>query len=532
MPHSLETQEIDYKDTGKFSRIVIDYIQGSALRDFYKHPVSLDGIRQSITDRNAFPTDRKLLVEQLQNQYSSLPVSEKVNQNINALLNRNAYTICTAHQPNIFTGHLYFIYKIIHVIKLAVQLNEQLAGNTFVPVFYIGSEDADLDELGHIFLSGKKYEWKTKQRGAVGRMIVDNDLIKMIETISGQISVLPFGKKIMNTIKDCYTKGAAIETATFKLLHTLFSDYGLIVLMPDNPALKKVMLQVFENDLFTNEPSRIVNESSAALEKEYAAQAHARDINLFYLIDNVRNRIIRHKDSFRVDDTDITFTDDEIRDELKEHPERFSPNVILRGLYQETILPDVAFIGGGGELAYWLELKSLFDSYKVPFPMLVLRNSFVYIEEKVALLMEKNSVSPQDIFKGIPELMKDIVKKHSPELSLSEEKGKIIKLYQEIQNTASAVDPTLHDHVTSLLAKVSKTIEALEKKMYKAERRKFDSEEGQLIKIYSYLFPNNNLQERVDNFLPFYAKYGEAFFHEIYEASFGLEQKLVIVIKK
>ena len=224
MPHSQGTQRIEYKDTGKFSKIITDYVAGSVPRELYKHEVSLQGIEQAIHERNIFATDRKLLVEQLQQQYASLHGCDKVNQNISELGNVNTYTICTAHQPNIFTGHLYFIYKIIHVIKLADQLNKELSQSKFVPVFYMGSEDADLDELGHVFLFGEKYEWKTTQTGSVGRMLVDSELLTLIELIGGQINVLPHGEQIIDTIKNCYTKGTTIEAATFKLIHSLFGD--------------------------------------------------------------------------------------------------------------------------------------------------------------------------------------------------------------------------------------------------------------------------------------------------------------------
>ena len=533
LPQTIETKLIDYKDTGRFSRIVIDYIRGSALKEFYRHTVNLEGIQEAINDRNAFLTDRKLLVEQLKIQYSALPVSEKVDQNIAALLSNNTYTICTAHQPNIFTGHLYFIYKIIHVIKLAAQLNDQLPGNSFVPVFYMGSEDADLEELGHIFLFGSRYEWKTKQIGAVGRMVVDKELLSLIDIISGQIKVLPFGKQIMDTIQNCYTKGSSIEQATFKFVHHLFAEYGLLVLLPDNPELKRAMLPLFEKDLFSHEPADMVNKISAKLEKEYPVQAHARDINLFYLKDNLRNRIISKNGVYMVAETSISFTADELKKELMNHPERFSPNVILRGLYQEMILPNIAFIGGGGELAYWLQLKGLFDANKVPFPMLVLRNSFVYIEEKVSILMSKNSLLPEKIFTTIPDLMKDVISKHSSlNLSLDEQKEKLLKLYGEIQSIATAIDPSLREHVLSLSAKVFKTIVVLEKKMLKDDRKKFEAEERQLAKIYSYLFPGNNLQERTDNFLPYYAKYGKDFIRQIFDASSGLEQKFTIIVNR
>ena len=190
---------LPYEQTGYFSKIIIDYLKrDEKLKPFYAHPVSMDGIRAAIEERKKYPTGRKLLVEQLQQQYTGVTLTGKLQDNIQQLANENTFTITTAHQPNIFTGHLYFIYKILHAVKLAAHLQKELPECNFVPVFYMGSEDADLDELGHIYLFGEKYEWKTKQNGAVGRMKVDKTLLQLIDSISGQLQVLLHGEEIIN----------------------------------------------------------------------------------------------------------------------------------------------------------------------------------------------------------------------------------------------------------------------------------------------------------------------------------------------
>ena len=167
-------QYIDYRQTGYFSALVTDYISGEELlAPFYKHPASVAGIKAAIDARKKYPTNRKLLVEVLTKQYASIAASDKVKANIDKLLLENTFTITTAHQPNILTGPLYFIYKILHAIKLAELLAAEMPGSAFVPVYYMGSEDADLDELGHVFINGEKHQWQTKQTGAVGRMKVD-----------------------------------------------------------------------------------------------------------------------------------------------------------------------------------------------------------------------------------------------------------------------------------------------------------------------------------------------------------------------
>ncbi len=522
---------ISYHQTNSFSKIVTDYLsQNNSLQNFYQHPLNLQGIQDAILARKVFNTNRDLLVDQLEQQYLSVDVSDKVKHNIDALKSENTFTICTAHQPNIFTGHLYFIYKIIHTIKLADTLNRELPGNKFVPLFYVGSEDADLEELGEVFINGEKYKWNTKQTGAVGRMQVDDELLKILKKIKGQLTVEPFGKEVIELVQEFYTKGRTIQDACFCLVNKLFADHGLIVLLPDNAALKKVMLPVFEDDIFSNIPSGIVNKTSAKLATYYKVQAYPREINLFYLKDNIRNRIVEQKGVYKVHDTGIQFTTEELKSELQSHPERFSPNVILRALYQETILPNLVFIGGGGELAYWLELKDMFRHYNVPYPVLILRNSFLLVSGKINSLIQKLSLTYQDIFKPEGELIKDIVRKNSShKLSLENEKQEIRELYKLIKNAVKEVDATLIKHVDALQAKLLKNLDNLERKLLKAEKKRFESQQNQIRKIRENLFPNNSLQERVENFMPFYAKWGKEFIKIIYDNSLNFEQEFGII---
>lgn len=534
MPNQIQAHHIPYSETGKFSKIILDYLsQNENLKHFFLHTPTIEGIKNAIVQRQNFATNRSLLVNVLNRQYAGVETSSLVKKNIELLADANTFTICTAHQPNIFTGHLYFIYKIVHAIKLAEHLNKHLSENNFVPIFYMGSEDADLEELGHIYIRGQKHEWKTSQTGAVGRMKVDEHLIKLIDDISGQLSVLSFGEEIIQLLRNCFTNGTSIQQATFLLINILFKDYGLIVLIPDNAELKRSMLTIFEEDIFNNTPSTIVDKTSKQLSKLYKVQAHPREINLFYLKDNIRSRLMRKKDFYYVEDTHIQFTEEDIKAELKNHPENFSPNVILRGMYQEIVLPDVSFIGGGGELAYWLELKDLFQHYKVPYPVLVLRNSFMLLGKRDKLLCEKLQLEVSDLFKNENILINELVKKESThQLLLTLEKQQLKEVYDEIKKAASQVDSTLKDHTDALLTKALKKIEALERKMLKAEKRNFDAQQKQIKKLKSTLFPNGELQERIENFMMYYAKDGKSFIEMLYQNSLIFQQKFTIISKE
>lgn len=526
-----KAQYISYRETESFTKIILDYIDhAEQLWPFFLHSPDVEGFKKAIELRKKYPTDRKVLCEELKALYSTVSTSDQLNRNIELLASSNTFTICTAHQPNIFTGHLYFIYKIIHVIKLADMLSRELPGNNFIPVFYMGTEDADLEELGHVYIEGRKYEWKTKQTGAVGRMRIDAALISLIDEMAGQLTVYPFGTELIALLRKCFVIDIPLQDATFRLINELFGDSGLVVLLPDNAKYKKAMTPIFKDDLLRRIPSEIVGETAERLSMHYKVQAHPRDINLFYLKDNIRNRIIQHTDIFKVHDTSVSFSEQGILAELENYPERFSPNVILRGLFQEMILPNLAFVGGGGELAYWLELKDLFKHYQIPFPVLVLRNSFMLVDKKDQILLSNLHIETKDIFKPESVLVKDIVKQNSShQLTLRDQKQKANELYQSAKYAVKEIDQTLEQHVDALQVRTLKTIDTLEKKMLKAETRKFEIQQRQVRKVKENLFPGGALQERVENFMPYYAQWGKNFLTMIYNNSLTLEQQFCVL---
>jgi bacillithiol biosynthesis cysteine-adding enzyme BshC len=511
--------------------MMIDYVKDDEkLKAFYKHPVSLQGIEKSIEARKQFKTPRNLLVQELRKQYKDLPLSERQEQNLQLLLNENTFTTCTAHQPNIFTGPLYFIYKILHAIKLADKLNGEIPESKFVPVYYMGSEDADLDELGHIYLNGEKLQWETKQTGAVGRMKVDKQLIQVIERIAGQIDVSTHGKELTSLFRNAYKEGESIQKATLHLVHELFKEFGLLVLIPDNAELKRQFTPVIKRELLEQFSHSLVEKTSQELGEHYKVQASGREINLFYLTETKRERIEKAGEKFKVEDLGLSWSEQEILAELDNHPERFSANVILRGLFQETILPNIAFIGGGGEIAYWLELKRVFESSNVPYPMLVVRNSFLLLGECHTHAVKKLRFEIKDLFENTEHLVNRLVKRDSSlQLTLTNEKEQLISLYTALKKVTDKIDLTLSEHTAALQTKALEKVEALEKKMLRAEKRKFEAQQRQISKLREQLFPKNSLQERQENFGAFYSKFGKQLLLKLYENSLSLEQQFAIL---
>jgi bacillithiol biosynthesis cysteine-adding enzyme BshC len=528
---NLKTSHIEYQQTKSFSNLVIDYLTGvEALKPFYKFEPNLAGIESAIESRKHTNTNRKLLVEVFDKQYENYNTSEKTKKNIELLLKENTFTICTAHQPNIFTGQLYFIYKIIHAIKLADDLNNKMPNNHFVPVYYMGSEDADINELGEIEIDGKKLKWQTAQTGAVGRMLIDKDFLRLIVEIENQLIVEPFGAEIISLIKSHYTLEKSIAEATFEFVHHLFNDYGLLILLPDNSNLKSTFQSIMQDDLLNQQAHKLVLNISEKFPAAYKIQTSGRPINLFYLKDNIRERIEETLVGYKVVNTEIVFSKNEMIEELNLFPERFSPNVVLRPLFQELILPNIAFIGGGSELAYWMELKSVFELYNVNYPVLLLRNSFSIIENKTSALISDLNLNLIDFFEPEIKIIKKYIRENSKlKLDLIEEKLAIENVYQNIKSVSENIDTTLVPHTEALLKNALKRITFLEKKMLRAEKKKHEAAIRKIKKIKSAIFPNGNLQERVENILPLLAKHDFSFIEALYTSSESLSKKFSFI---
>jgi bacillithiol synthase len=514
-------EQVAYPLTGYFSKLVSDYLEANQnIAPFYTHPPNLEGIKEAIAARNNFNTPRAALVDALTLQYQSISLTELVKANIASLGLANTYTITTAHQPNLLTGPLYFIYKIAHTVALAKSLQKQIPEANFVPVYYMGSEDADLDELGFINVGGQKLVWETNQKGAVGRMLVDAKLIALIKQVEGQIGVSSQGASWVSILKETFTVGKTIAQATLEIVNHLFGEYGVVIVQPDSEALKSLFTSVIEKELTTGFSNEAVQKTIQSLGAHYKVQAAGRNINLFYLQNDSRERIVKTNTGYEVTALGLGFTKDEIIADVHNNPANYSPNVILRGVFQETILPNIAFIGGGGELAYWLELKDVFAAACVPYPMLLLRNSFLLISDKQAKQLQKLEISLDALFKGLQYNIDCFVIKNSgSQLQIDSQMASIESQYNIIKEQAQSIDASLVQHIEALAHKQSKKLIQVQKKMLRAQKRKFEVEQQQITKTLNLLFPGGSLQERTENIADWYKIYGTHFVRAIIENS-------------
>lgn len=493
----MKVECIDFSETEQFAPIFIDFIQQKELlKPFYHRFPRINNFKAQVSDKSKENLNRAVLVQSLKQQYTNIEnLSNKTVQQIESLNSEKTFTVTTGHQLNIFTGPLYFHFKIITVINACKKLKEAYPEYNFIPIYWMASEDHDLDEIKSVQVKGEKFKWETQQSGAVGKMNTAG-----LELIAHKIAAKN------GVFENAYTKSANLADAARWYVHELYGKEGLLILDGDDNSLKREFIPVIKEDILNHTANQLVEKQSNKLDElGYKTQTYPREINFFYLKGDIRNRIVKREEGYQVLDTSIKFTEQEILTEIEEYPERFSPNVILRPVYEEMILPNLAYSGGPAEIAYWMQLKPVFDHFKVTFPILLPRNFGLVIPNRIQHKIKKLKLSAAQIFKEREKLKKSITKKISAQkLHLNEERIQLIQLLDDIKQYAEEVDISLAEMTAAETQKIRNSVDKIEKKMLAAEKRRLSDKMRQVDEIKDYLFPGNGLQERKENFLPFY----------------------------
>lgn len=502
------------------------------LSSFFEKLPYIDNFKEIIDKKAAQYRNRNILTDSLKRQYEGINISEKTSQSLSALGAQNCFTVTTAHQPALLSGPLYFIYKIAGTIHLCLALKKEYPDYNFVPIYYMGSEDHDFEELNHIQLFGKKLTWSDRQGGAIGHYN-SSSLSIIFDELKEILGESTQANQLLEIIDSSFKPEFYYQEAMFRFIHQLFDPYGLIVLIPDAAELKKLAISIFEDDLLQHSSEKKVNETVKALEAAgFSNQAFARPINLFYLLPGQRERIEKLDGRYRVLNTALSFSKEEILAELHLHPERFSPNVILRPLYQELILPNLAYVGGAGELAYWMERKAQFEHFNIPFPMLIRRNSLQWIDSSAATRMEKLGLGIRDIFKDTEALIKHYISQNSEiELNFAEERGLFEAIFSEMAEKIKMVDASLEASLAAQQAQLFNGLEKLETRLLRTEKQRQETAINQIKKLQEKLGLPNSLQERRENFIPLYLKYGDGLIDFLVEKLNPLQKEFLVVFE-
>lgn len=496
-----------------FSSLMFDYLnQHEGLKEFYSSYPDKNGFKNAIEQISRFTYDRELLVTEIKKQNALVAnTSEKSKANLELLLNQKTFTITTGHQLCLFTGPLYFIYKIISVINLAKKLKVEFPEYNFVPVYWMASEDHDFAEVNHLTVYGKKLEWNSDEKGAVGDFST-NGLKEVVVQLKEILGEGIHAGHLVSLFEQAYLKHTSLALATRFLVNELFGSDGLVIVDGNNHQLKKSFTPFFEKDIFENTSVKMVNSTIEKLTRsKYDAQVNPREINCFYMENGLRARIEKAGDRYKVVDTNLEFSEAELKDLILKSPEKISPNVVLRPCYQQYILPNLSYVGGPGELAYWLEFKEMFEAYGLFFPVLTPRKFVTILDINALNKLSKLGLEMENIMENEQEMIKLYLEKNNKSFNLEEYKKSIENLFQNISSEVSKIDKTLASSAEAEKQKNLNSLSALEQKATRAIKTKSDTEVNQIKNIKSKLYPNGVPQERVENFAAHYAKWGDEF---------------------
>lgn len=527
MSHS----HIAYQDSGYFSKLILDYLdENQSLQSLYHRFPKIENFKAQISEKSQDYTDetRKILVDELRFQNQKFNLTEATKNNITSLQDTKTFTVTTGHQLCLFTGPLYFIYKIVSTINLCKKLKKEYPDYNFVPVYWMASEDHDFEEVNHFKYKDKTITWNTNASGAVGAISTKNlqDTFQYFSTVIGTGTN---AEQLKNWFEKAYLHHENLADATRFLVNELFGEQGLVILDGNSKALKNLFKPFLKKEI--QEQTSFNKVSETISDFKYDVQVNPREINLFYLSENSRERIVFEENKFKINNTQIIFSEAEIVKELESYPEKFSPNVILRPLYQEVVLPNLCYIGGGGEIAYWLELKTMFQEFGVVFPMLLLRNSVLVVSEKQQSKLQKLHVSWHDLFLKNQELINNKVKEISSiEFDFSKQKEFLKQQFEALHAIANQTDSSFLGAIKAQEIKQLKGLDNLEKRLLKAEKKKHSDIIERITVIQNELFPNGKLQERTANFSEMYLEYGTAFLAKLFENLQPLEQNFTIIV--
>ncbi len=512
---------VKFQDTGYFSKMMCDYLDHKdSVKQFYNNFPNIDGFRHQIQEKSkSFSQEgREVLYTCLQRQSKDLKLSDLTKEHLLLLKEANTFTVTTGHQLNLFTGPLYFLYKIISAINLARELKKNFPDKNFVPVYWMATEDHDFEEICFFNYKGKRVQWDKEVQGAVGRTSTEG-LDKVFEKIEESYGHNKHAVRLKQLFKEAYLKHGTLTEATRYLANELFAEYGLLILDGDDPGLKTLFIPYVKNELTQQTCFEKVSETNEALGADYPIQVNPREINLFYLDDELRERILFEDGVYKINNTKLVFSEQEMIDLVKVSPEKFSPNVLMRPLFQEVILPNLCYIGGGGEMAYWMQLRNFFDTVSVPFPILLLRNSVLIIDQKQRKKLTSLEIADQEIFLKQNDLVKKKVKEISDlDIDFSAQRRELKEMFSQLKLLSDKTDKSFSGAVLAQEKKQLNGLNKLEKRLLKAQKRKFKEVVLRISNLQEQLFPKQSLQERQANFSEFYEIYGEELIPLLMEA--------------
>lgn len=528
---------IDFRElpsgNNAFSSLFLDYVNDySKLQELYNGNFRSDNdwksVIQKVVER---PLDRSSIVQILTNQNRNFHCGVRTLANIDSLLNDNTVAVVTGQQVGLFTGPLYTIYKTLTTLKLVEKLASRFPEYNFVPIFWLEGEDHDYEEVSAINLINSandvaKFEYQPggskpdKNLGAVGTLEFDETIDTFFQNIEQALVQTEFKPKVIELFKTAYQKGMTFNRAFVHLMNVLLEDSGLIFLDPHDTEIKKMLAPLFKRELAeTPKFCQLVIDQSAEIEKQYHAQIKPKSLNLFLFHHGGRFLLEPKPDGYGLKGTRQHLTKEQVQEFINTSPELFSPNVVLRPLCQDWLLPTVAYVAGPSEIAYFGQLKSLYQEVRIPLPIIYPRASITIVEEKVEKVLNRFSLPLTEFFRDV-EMIKEKVASQISDVNLEELFGGTLATLHEtldaMQPALQSIDPTLLGALDNTNKKIISGIESLKEKTVAAQKRQHEVALRQIDKTANHVFPLSNFQERELNVLYFLNKYGLEFLRWLY----------------
>ncbi|MFQ5866141.1 MAG: bacillithiol biosynthesis cysteine-adding enzyme BshC [bacterium] len=471
------------------------------------------------------------LVPILKEQNQRFGCGFKTLENIDLLLERRACAVVTGQQAGLFSGPLFTIYKALTAIKLAARLSRTCEG-CFVPIFWVAADDHDFREVNHTKIVNKGNQvlelnynaHPVDARVPVSAIRLSSGIMDVVKQLEDETHPSEFKETILNGLSEAYAPKRVFSEAFGTWLTQLFKAFGLVFIDASDPRIKALGTPIFQKEISEKSPSteRVLEISERLVQKKYHGQVqlHRGLLNLFF-IENQRLAIEIQNGTFVVKGTNKSFQTSELLSLLKRKPHYFSPNVLLRPIFQDALLPTVAYVAGTAEISYYAQMKGIYEHFGLPMPIIYPRKSLTLLENKIEKVLDNYDLSVQDFWGDVEILINNIAKAQLP-ASIEDKIGKasecIEKDLQSLEDEVNSFDSTLKDTVEVVKGKINHQIDVLEKKILQAYKKRNEIVRSQIYKAKNNLYPNNHLQERELNVVPFLFKYGFGFIDRLYEA--------------
>jgi len=516
----------------KTSALFLDYLYDFAkVQSFYTCPFSLEQFkRESVAP--AFPdVDHRLrLCEILQDQNRAFGAGTRTLENLERLKEDDCLAVVTGQQVGLFTGPAYTIYKALTAVKLAAHY--ACRGIKTVPIFWMATEDHDIAEVNHCdlvdgesVLSQVRYEAGLEDlQKSVGKVIFSDAIEKARSQFLEALPNSEFRQQIATILTASYHPGNSFARAFGQVMSALFANYGLILVDPQDDRLKQLVKPVFERVLSDGQEvqARVVERSQRLIAAGYQAQVLVdEEASLLFVEDGGKRRaLVRENDLLKIKGDNSSLSLEELLRWARQSPEKISPNVLLRPVVQDYLLPTLTYVAGPSEIAYLAQAAPLYEFLGGKMPLIFPRTSFSVVEKKTGKALERYRLDLCDLFQGAEAVMKMIIEK-TLDQTLSRKFDEIDQAFDqklaELEEPLKKIDQTLAEALKTTRQKVQYQVAHLRTKFVHAETRHNDIVTKQIEKALSILYPQKSLQERRLSIFYFLSRYGMDFLAQLYE---------------